>query len=651
MPTDPAELDARVEVNTSRLAPVGPRGTWLLAPASEARTLVAGASEPAGEAPPAPAGTRYATLAVLGKGAMGEVHVARDEDLLRKVALKRMVPEVAGRRELAARFFGEAQVTAQLDHPNIVPIYGLEAGGDGSPGYAMKLVQGRTVGALLEQARGDGDDAQRLAARLEIFLKVCDAMAYAHAKGVLHRDLKPENVMVGRYNEVYVMDWGICRLIGSDDASADQLVEIPGGSRATDRTQLGAILGTPAYMSPEQASGRNHELDGRSDQYALGLILHELVSLRPPLSGDSLEDVLRRAGRGDRDPLVHAQGLPIARELRAIVARATAPRREDRYPNVAALADDLRRHLRGEAVEAAPDNLVQAAARFVGRHRAAALAALLALVVLGAGAAIGLLVRHERALEDARLHEERIADLFAAAAEQSHLIDNHFYRFEALLAGLAGRASEALARDGDGADLQALLGPALEAAVLGSASDNDAHEPADAHRRLEREGLPIHRASVRLAGGARASWPSAGDDSAAFRLAADRRGMHWGEPFTDGGRVLLPMAASLWRPDGGFLGVAAIDTTFEYIAGQLLVPPGRAEIDDAFLVDEEGRAVVSRSARLESRPFPYPEVLARARAERSGLSELPGGKLAVFAQLASLGWTYVVVADEARLLR
>jgi serine/threonine-protein kinase len=134
--------------------------------------------------------SRYSLLGCLGKGAMGEVHVARDEDLLRKVAYKRMVPEVAQSRALAARFFSEIQVTAQLDHPNIVPIYGLEVAADNALGYSMKLVQGQTLAHLIEAARGQKGDAT-LGQRLEIFLKVCDAMAYAHSKGVLHRDLKP----------------------------------------------------------------------------------------------------------------------------------------------------------------------------------------------------------------------------------------------------------------------------------------------------------------------------------------------------------------------------------------------------------------------------------------------------------------------------
>ncbi len=401
--------------------------------------------------PTEPDRPRYALLGCLGKGAMGEVHVARDEDLLRKVAYKRMVPEVAQSRSLAARFFSEIQVTAQLDHPNIVPIYGLEVAND-AIGYSMKLVQGSTLLRLIDEARDaakrePAGEPRRRARRLEIFLKVCDAVAYAHSKGVLHRDLKPENIMVGRYHEVYVMDWGICRLIGTVDHDTDS-AETPSPAAAAvlaasfaagARTQFGAILGTPAYMSPEQAAGRNTELDGRSDLYALGLILHEVVALAPAVSGTTLEGVLDRAQKASRDPLVHAVSrIPIPRELDAIIAKATAARPEDRYPSVTSFADDVRRFLAGEEVRARPDNSVQRIARTLGRHRMAMLATVCGLFVVGSAATIGTLAHEKRALAArarargaaARVHHRR------RGAEPRH-IDDSFHRDEEILAAMA----------------------------------------------------------------------------------------------------------------------------------------------------------------------------------------------------------------------
>jgi serine/threonine protein kinase len=333
----------------------------------------------------AEASVRYVVVGVAGRGGMGTVHVARDVDLRRHVALKELGDDVAHDRTARARFVREVQVTAQLDHPYIVPVYSLEVATGGRPAYAMKLVEGRTFSQLIADTRAAHerksalDDDLLLAARLEHFLKVCDALAYAHVRGVVHRDLKPANLMLGRHNEVYVMDWGICRLIGAQPVegpaqAADPLVDLG----RVGETAFGSIVGTPLYMSPEQAPGRHADLDARSDQCALGLILFELVTLARPFNGRTVVDILQQAAAGARAPVTHAFGEAIPIELVAIVERATASDPARRYPSVEDLADDLRRFLRGEAVVARPDTHWQKAVRTVARHRQAA-----AVVVLG----------------------------------------------------------------------------------------------------------------------------------------------------------------------------------------------------------------------------------------------------------------------------
>jgi len=192
-------------------------------------------------------------LGRIGRGAMGEVQIARDAMLGRTVAYKRIVPELIGNAAMTARFFAEAQITSQLDHPNVVSIYDVEAEGD-QLGYAMKLVEGRTLSDLIEEhrqqllTRGPREERTRFAERLRCFLAVCDAIAFAHAKGVLHRDLKPDNIMVGQYSQVYVMDWGICRVIGTPDEAPAAVEARASASPPHGRPRYGALIGPPADM-------------------------------------------------------------------------------------------------------------------------------------------------------------------------------------------------------------------------------------------------------------------------------------------------------------------------------------------------------------------------------------------------------------------
>ncbi len=394
-------------------------------------------------APAVPPNVRYVREMVAGQGGMGTVHVARDLELLRRVALKELSLEVAHDRSARSRFVREVQVTAQLDHPHIVPVYGLEVASGGRPAYAMKLVEGQTFGQLIADTRAFyekkalPDEDHALPARLEHFLKVCDAVAYAHERGVVHRDLKPANLMVGRHNEVYVMDWGICRLMAQPaepapaPATAGSSKAAPSATRtgsisraevspeaSHDETAYGAIVGTPLYMSPEQAHGRHDQLDAKSDQCALGLILFELVALKRPIGGKTLAEVLTQASSGTREPLVHAYGEAIPGELGAIVTKASSPAPADRYTSVAALADDLRRFLRGDAVLARPDSGWQRAVRSLGRHRQAAAIALLALVIAILAGGAALLYRQESALKAQERRERAIERMVMDVSEQ-----------------------------------------------------------------------------------------------------------------------------------------------------------------------------------------------------------------------------------------
>ena len=274
----------------------------------------------------------------LGRGGMGRIHPATDRNLLRHVAVKRLDRELSRVPMYRDGFIAEAQMTGQLEHPNIVPVHELNVSDVGVPYFTMKLVQGVNFDDWLREPFRSPGSTERLEDGLEIFLKVCDAVAYAHHRGVIHRDLKPENVMVADFGQTYLMDWGLARLTRTRPAS---------GSRA--QMEAPGPVGTPTHMAPEQARGNPQEMDERSDVFGLGAILYEIVSGKLPY-GDArdVDTVLKRAEAGKVVPIdVACMGIGVSKRIRLIVDRAVAPKPEDRYESVVELQADVRNFLRG----------------------------------------------------------------------------------------------------------------------------------------------------------------------------------------------------------------------------------------------------------------------------------------------------------------
>jgi serine/threonine-protein kinase len=238
----------------------------------------------------------YELLDRIGRGGMGEVYRGKDPALGRDLAVKVLQPELRGDDDAQRRFEQEARVTGALQHPNIVPVHNLGRLPDGRMYFTMKLVRGRTLTQLLAEEKGSG----RLPELLGVFEKVCQAVAFAHSRGVIHRDLKPSNVMVGAFGEVQVMDWGLAKVLPRDGEAAKGGVEFGSGdtvrrvgttgSTADDRRT--GTVGTPAYMPPEQARGAGDEVDERADVFGLGAILCEVLTGRPPYTGATVEAIL-----------------------------------------------------------------------------------------------------------------------------------------------------------------------------------------------------------------------------------------------------------------------------------------------------------------------------------------------------------------------
>ncbi len=394
-------------------------------------------------------------LNLMGEGAMGQVYLAKDRDLQRKVAIKTLHENVMGNREVLRRFLNEMQITAQLEHPNVVPIYGLVVAADGSIGYSMKVVKGKNLKTLLAETRVFYDQKKRpdpahsLNMRLHYFLMVCDAMAYAHNKGVIHRDLKPANIMLGTYNEVYVMDWGIARLIEhqepdhpeSTELSKIQLQALAGLEEDLEATQIGQILGTPRYMSPQQAAGKNAELDGKSDQFALGLILFELVTLKPAIQGKQVIEVVKKILKSELEPYQHyAPRVRLPLELLAIIQKATAIKPDDRYPTVFEMANDIRRYLRDEPISARATPPLQKLLRWFNRHRTLSLSGVMSVFLLSATATLSNLYQQQASLLKANQREHQLTQLLNAVGQKSQDIDTQFLNLEQRLEKLAAAA-------------------------------------------------------------------------------------------------------------------------------------------------------------------------------------------------------------------
>jgi eukaryotic-like serine/threonine-protein kinase len=294
---------------------------------------------------PEPPAERYVLQEPVGQGGMGTVYRAQDRELGRAVALKVLRDDLVG-AGAAARLEREARILARLEHPGIVPVHDAGTLSDGRVYYVMKLVRGERLEEFTARAA--------LTEVLRLFLKICETVGFAHARGVVHRDLKPSNIMVGAFGEVLVLDWGIARILGELDLRTERPVSGVHLDNGAD-TAPGTVLGTPGFMAPEQAQGLIHLVDARTDVFALGAIL---------------EALLGRDGR-DRAP----------RPVASIWRKAQSPRPEDRYPSAEALAADITRYLDGEPVLAHRESLGERAGRIFRKYQTAIILVLTYLVI------------------------------------------------------------------------------------------------------------------------------------------------------------------------------------------------------------------------------------------------------------------------------
>lgn len=366
--------------------------------------------------------SRYTFTRMHGEGGIGRVWLAHDQHLNRQVALKEIRPDKEQSRTAWTRFVREAQITSQLEHPNIVPVYELSNRSDHEGSfYTMRFVRGDTLRNAIDdyhRHRREGTATElELRSLLNSFVLVCHAIGFAHSRGVLHRDLKPSNVMVGSFGEVVVLDWGLAKMVDSADDDDDDLMQA-GPVSVTEEgevnaTQQGAILGTLPYMAPEQAAGRVDKVDSRTDVYGLGAILYAVLTGNHPHKGTTTREVRSRILK-EPTPRVRSEDKSAHPVLDAICGKAMEKERGNRYSKASELADDVQRWLADEPVACYRESLLTRSTRWLRKHRtwAQALAGSL-LLIAAVSVAAALMIQRARTREELAHAETRKAKAVA----------------------------------------------------------------------------------------------------------------------------------------------------------------------------------------------------------------------------------------------
>jgi serine/threonine-protein kinase len=660
-------------------------------------------------------------LRLLSEQAGAKIFLGKHRILGNVLEIHQAGPEYKRPNQLR-RFVGEAQLLAQLRHPCVQPTLGIAIGPDRTPAILAPHIPGVSLADYLEDVRDylsspEGDERPySLNRRLEIFRRICTAMSYAHHLGVLHRDIKPDAVWLGEHDEVFVRSWGIAKLIGRledpwpTDAGVHQpdnvkSVEVGDKQAGTVRTRIGTVIGTPAYMSPEQAAGNVEQQGVPSDVFSLGLLLYEMTCLKPAY-GVERANVLDRARAGDLDSVSGYEGEEIPEDLVAVISKATAPLAADRYASAAQLAEDVQSVVLNESVVAVSDSLVRDFQRWLSKRARFNFTllwflALLVLLALAWGVNFKNLALHWAAVE-ARLEGQGLGDFAMAAAERGADLELQFSLLSGEIRGWGAGLVHVLENESRGAigiiDARGATGHGEFGLIKGADG-----EPVPAYftiadrlsSRSRRElfrigrhwrswtrglGHPndlathnLHRAIrwsyVLLAGDGLVTmypgsteWHEHGDyrETDEFQRAEDEYALFWLDPRRDrvNGDPVLTVVYPLRGEDGVFLGAFGVDIPLAYVRERLLRFGEHRGALGSYLLDSAGMILLDTKSAALAEPgqdpldlsldfgiFPIKEVVRGVRKRRSGMVRTDDGRLFVWLFLPELNWAYVVEGD------
>ncbi|EDM28586.1 serine/threonine-protein kinase [Lentisphaera araneosa HTCC2155] len=668
------------------------------------------------------------------EGGQGEIKTAKDKKLHRYVALKSLKKDFLSNQSIVNNFIMEARITAQLDHPSIIPMYGIIREQNSYVHMAMKLVQGMTLQEIIDdhileckKLRGKAlflFEQKSLSERLSYFIKICEAISYAHDRRVIHRDLKPENIMVGSFREVYLMDWGIAKIMTEEQENQQM--------ESYDSSKKKSISGTPGFVAPEYILTGNVQF--ASDQYALGAILFQLVTLQGHISGDNEKVLLQKTLKGQLECIQHLKNaIKIPKSLRAIIAKSMSHDPKDRYDDVALLAEDINNFLQGRETIAYKDNLTRAVIRSLYKYKVATVLSILSVLLIFASITITSLVKQQQTSELAKERELTLINFQSGLEQRANQIDSHFSKLSNVLQRYADKVSYLLqaplnnkqeqrffdykdfkneaeyvkglvpsdlyghkvsVKSGNyklapGLRLEETknellaLSPIIDDTLIYMAESSSNYDNSLNQEELEglalNQGFAIRWVYSGLKNGLLVNYPGMGkltEDYDVrtrfwFKHSQTQKDLFWSSPYIDlfGQGLVVSAVQPLYTKEGDFLGVSAIDITFDYAYNTIMAAAEDKKagiIKNRYLINNDGKVILSNikamsnleeAKKLKSeilfKEFPYPQLLQTIRTQKSGQVKIESNeqtKLIGFSQIPTLSWYYVEELNFESLL-